>query len=123
MQKGGGCSWEIALANGTYSVRIVAGDQTAIDSVYNITAEGVTVVSGTPDAATHWFDGTQNITVSDGRLTITNAAGATNNKIDFIDITSSGGGPTNTPTRTGTPTCACFTNTPTRTATPTNTVV
>src|SRR5260221_13119420 len=118
MQKGGGCSWEIALANGTYSVRIVAGDQTAIDSVYNITAEGVTVVSGTPDAATHWFDGTQNITVSDGRLTITNSASATNNKICFIDITGAGG-PTNTPTNTtGGPT-----NTPRRTPTITNTPV
>jgi hypothetical protein len=26
------------------------------------------------------------VTVSDGRLTVTNAAGAANNKIDFIDI-------------------------------------
>ncbi len=125
MQKaGGGSSWEIAVANGTYSVRIVAGDPSNIDSVYNITAEGVTVVSGTPDAATHWFDGTQNITVSDGRLTITNAASATNNKIAFIDITS-GGGPTSTPTRTPTVTNTPIgpTNTPTRTPTVTNTPV
>ncbi len=133
MQKGGGSSWEIAVPNGTYSVRIVAGDPTTFDSVYNITAEGMTVVSGTPSASVHWFDGTQNITVSDGRLTITNAASATNNKIAFIDITSASGptntptntsvGPTNTPTRTPTVTNTPVgpTNTPTRTPTATNT--
>src|SRR5258706_10378317 len=124
MQKGGGSIWEISLANGTYGVLIVAGGPPNIISVYNITGEGVTVVSGTPDAATHWFDGTQNITVSDGRLTITNAASATNNKIAFIDITS-GGGPTSTPTRTPTVTNTPLapTNTPTRTPTVTNTPV
>jgi len=65
------------------------GDPSNFDSVYNITAEGLTVVTGTPNTTTRWFDGTQNVTVSDGRLTIANGAGSSNNKINFIDITGS----------------------------------
>jgi hypothetical protein len=33
-----------------------------------------------------WFDGTKTVTVSDGRLTLTNAAGSANNKICFDDL-------------------------------------
>ncbi len=40
--------WEIALVNGTYRVRIVAGDATNFDSVFRTTAEGVLTVNGTP---------------------------------------------------------------------------
>ena len=40
--------WELAVPNGTYSVRIVSGDAPNFDSVFRTTAEGVLVVSGTP---------------------------------------------------------------------------
>ncbi|HEX7842741.1 MAG TPA: choice-of-anchor D domain-containing protein [Kofleriaceae bacterium] len=79
-------SWELAVPNGTYQVRLVAGDPQTIDSVYQINAEGVLVVSGTPSSTTHWFTGTSTVVVSDGRLTLKNAAGATNNKVCFIDV-------------------------------------
>ena len=89
MQRAGaGSVWEIAVPNGTYSVRIVAGDATAYDSVYAINAEGVLVVSGRPTSTVKWIEGTQTITVADGRLTLTNAAGSANNKVAFIDITA-----------------------------------
>jgi hypothetical protein len=82
--------WEIAVPNGTYSVHLAAGDPSAIDSVFAIDAEGVLALSGTPTAASHWIENTITVTVTDGRLTISNAPGAINNKIDFIDITQTG---------------------------------
>jgi hypothetical protein len=82
--------WEIAVPNGSYQVRIVSGDSDNIDSIFKLAVENVLVVDGTPAAAPfidHWIDsGYQSITVSDGRLTVTSAPGASNNKICFIQI-------------------------------------
>lgn len=83
----GNRTWEIGVANGTYQVKIVAGDASYTDSVYKYALEGTLKLSGTPNAGNHWIEGTFSITVSDGKLTLTNAAGAVNNKIDFIEIT------------------------------------
>jgi len=47
----------------------------------------VLTVSGTSNSAARWVEGTATVTVSDGRLTIRSAAGATANKICFVDIT------------------------------------
>jgi glucose/arabinose dehydrogenase len=79
--------WEIAVPNGTYQVHVLAGDPTNTNSTYVLNAEGVQVVKGTPTSSKHWFEGTVTVTVSDGRLTISNGTGAKNNKIDAIDIT------------------------------------
>jgi hypothetical protein len=79
-------SWEIAVPSGSYSVRIVAGDATSHSSVYRITAEGVLTVNGTPNATNRWLEGTQTVTVTDGRLTIANGSGASGNKICFLEI-------------------------------------
>jgi glucose/arabinose dehydrogenase len=79
-------SWEIAVPNGTYTVRVVAGDPGYFDSVLRVNVEGVLTVSGTPTSATRWIEGTSTVTVSDGRLTLTNGAGASNNKICFVEI-------------------------------------
>jgi fibronectin type 3 domain-containing protein len=80
-------SWKIQVPNGTYSVHIVSGDPTAINSVYEIAVNGVLDVNGTPSTSSHWISGTVTITVTSGFITVTNAAGANSNKIDFIDIT------------------------------------
>jgi len=79
--------WEIGLPNGSYTVRIVSGDPSHIDSVFKMNVEGVLSVDGTPTSTTHWFEATRTVSVSDGKLTIGNAAGAANNKICFVDIT------------------------------------
>jgi hypothetical protein len=79
--------WEIALPTGLYQVRVVAGDAGYIDSTYRITVEGTLAVDGTPTATQHWLDRTVTVSVTDGRLTIANAAGAVNNKIAFVVIT------------------------------------
>lgn len=80
-------AWEIALPNGTYSVRLVAGDPSNFDSVYRIAAEGVVIVNGTPTTTTRWLEGTATVTVTDGRLTLTSASGSSNNKACFVEIT------------------------------------
>ncbi|MGH7214428.1 MAG: carbohydrate-binding protein, partial [Tepidisphaeraceae bacterium] len=87
MQLGSSNSWEIAVPNGTYWVRVVAGDPSYFDSVYKINAENTLVVNGTPSSGTRWIEGTANVTVSDGRLTLSNASGAVNNKLGFVEIT------------------------------------
>ena len=68
--------WEIAVPNGTYVVRVVAGDACNFDSVFRIAAEGVLTVTGTPTTSTRWIEGTATVTVTDGRLTISSGAGA-----------------------------------------------
>ena len=88
MQAVGSRLWEIGVSNGTYTVLVVAGDPTAFDSVYKINVEGLLTVNGTPSSSNRWIWGTSTVTVNDGRLTVSNGAGATNNKICFIDITS-----------------------------------
>ena len=91
MQKNGANrKWEIAVPNGMYTVRLVAGDPEATDSVHRMSLEGQLVLSGTPTGDVRWFRSTTNVLVTDGRLTLTNAAGAVNNKIAFLDIKAAG---------------------------------
>jgi glucose/arabinose dehydrogenase len=79
--------WEIAVPNGTYTVRVVSGDADYFDSVFRVSVEGVLTVNGSPTTSTRWIEGTSTVTVTDGRLTLRNAAGASNNKVCFIEIT------------------------------------
>ena len=79
--------WEIAVPNGTYVVRAVAGDPAYFESTYRIAVEGVLTVSGTSSSATRWVEGTATITVLDGRITMRSASGAIGNKICFVEIT------------------------------------
>jgi hypothetical protein len=90
MQKPGNpnASWQIALPNGTYSVHLAAGDiNDVFDASYAIDVQGTLAVFGTPTSANKFFEATVTVVVSNGRLTITNGPGSSNNKIDFIDIT------------------------------------
>jgi hypothetical protein len=86
MQRSGLYTWEIALPNGSYRVRLVAGDPSYYASTYRINAEGVRVINGVATRSTRWFEGTATVAVRDGRLTITNGTGAYNNKLAFIEI-------------------------------------
>jgi glucose/arabinose dehydrogenase len=85
-RSGNNSSWQIAVPNGDYEVHVVAGDPEKFDSVYRINVEGVLAVSGTPTSSQRWVEGTVTVTVTDGRLTVSNAAGAQNNKIAFLEI-------------------------------------
>ena len=66
---------------------MVAGDANYYNSVYKINVEGVLTVNGTPSSGSRWKEGTSTVTVSDGKLTVSNATGASNNKICFLEIT------------------------------------
>jgi hypothetical protein len=79
-------AWEIAIPNGSYRVHVVSGDASRTDSVYKTNVEGVLTVNGTPTSARRWLEGWRDVVVTDGRLTVTTAAKARNNKINFIDI-------------------------------------
>jgi lysophospholipase L1-like esterase len=80
--------WEIAVPDGLYQVRIVAGDAKDTGNVYRIKAEGKMVVNRTipVGSKSRWASGALNVTVKDGRLTIVSGPGAVRNKICFIDI-------------------------------------
>jgi len=48
----------------------------------------VLAIDATPTSATRWIDNTVTVNVADGRLTVTNASSASNNKICFIEVRS-----------------------------------
>jgi hypothetical protein len=79
-------AWEIGVPPGTYRVRVVSGDPSHVDSVYRVAVEGVLAVSGTPTSANRWIEGTVEVAVTDGRLTVGSAAGASNNKLAFLVV-------------------------------------
>jgi hypothetical protein len=80
-------TWDIALANGTYDVTILAAGYQCQGQLQQIAVEGVLVVNGTAgfDYDTY-VGGTQTVTVSDGRLTVTNGPSASLNCIDYVQI-------------------------------------
>src|SRR5262245_50623778 len=83
----GGFTWELAVPNGSYDVRIIAGDAVlSAGDFYHILAEGQTAINGRPSSAQLWIGSNQPITVTDGRLTISNGPNAVNNKIAFIEV-------------------------------------
>jgi glucose/arabinose dehydrogenase len=86
MQRGGTWTWEMAVPNGTYRVRAVSGDPSYLDSVHRIAVEGTLTVNHTPTSSARWGEGTAVVNVTDGRLTISNAAGSVNNKLNFLVI-------------------------------------
>ncbi|MGH7177176.1 MAG: hypothetical protein ACREJC_07345, partial [Tepidisphaeraceae bacterium] len=89
MQDGGNDrTWEIAIPNGLYQVRLVAGDPDFTDSIYKMNLEGVAGVTGTPRDDIRWFRRWMNVQVNDGRLTLSNSPNGSNNKIAFLDIKS-----------------------------------
>ena len=79
-------TWEIAVPAGDYYVHLVVGDPGYYNSVFKINVEGLLTVDGTPSSGNEWLDGAATVSVTDGRLTISNASGAVINKICFIDV-------------------------------------
>jgi beta-galactosidase len=86
MERNGAFFWEIAVPNGTYDVHIVGGDPGFTDSTYGIDLEGRLALSGTPTTSNLWLESIVRVSVTDGRLTLSNDAAGVNSKIDYIDI-------------------------------------
>ena len=89
MQLGGAnLSWEIEVPDGTYLVHAVAGDGQYINLSQRIDAEGVALIDGVPQLGQQWVASSVVVTVTDGRLTLSNNAAATgHNKLNFVEIT------------------------------------
>ncbi len=79
--------WEMGLPNGSYKVRVVAGDAQKYDSIFGLTVEQITVINGVPDTNRRWLEGTATVNVADGRLSLGHTPIASNNKVCFIEIT------------------------------------
>jgi glucose/arabinose dehydrogenase len=88
LQKSGDKFWEIEVPSGSYELHLVAGDADHDDSIYDITAEGTTVLSGTPTSDQRWIEARATVVVSDGRLTLDNGPTAHNNKLCFVELVS-----------------------------------
>lgn len=84
LQKSSGMRWELAVPDGTYQVDLVCGDASYTDQINTLSIEGVVVVD--EDGNDRFDEFTIQVTVSDGRLTITSAAGGSNAKLDFIQV-------------------------------------
>ncbi|MGO4692097.1 PA14 domain-containing protein [Glaciibacter sp. 2TAF33] len=82
-------TWEYDVPNGVYSVAVSVGDAGFIDSTHGVSAEGQPVVAGfVPTGTTPFQTGVRTVTVSDGKLTITN--NGTNTKINWVSIKGDG---------------------------------
>jgi hypothetical protein len=84
--------WELAVPNGFYQVSVIAGDPSYDDSVYRMAVEGSLVIDAIPSASQRWFENSVIVEVSDGRLTLTNATGAQNNKLMAVRVDPVPGG-------------------------------
>jgi len=79
-------TWEIALPAAKYNLFFVCGDPSNTDQTNTLDVEGVIVTD--PDGQDNFDEYTLNgVAVTDGRLSIKPATGASNAKICFIDIT------------------------------------
>jgi uncharacterized repeat protein (TIGR03806 family) len=81
--------WEIAVPNGTYQVVAVSGDPGHFDSVFRTTAEGTLIINGTPTTGSRFVEtvaGGATVIVSDGRLTLRSGSGASNNKLNSVEV-------------------------------------
>jgi glucose/arabinose dehydrogenase len=81
-----GASWEIALPNGSYNVLASIGDA-GFASTHTLIVEGVTYWSARALAANQFVSNSSAVTVSDGRLTLTQGAAADKaTRINYVEI-------------------------------------
>ncbi len=84
LQKAADAIWEIELPNGAYTLFMVGGDPDNTDQINNFDVEGVILTD--PDGQDRFDEYNVIAVVTDGRLTIKPAPGASNCKIMFVDI-------------------------------------
>ena len=90
--------WDLAVADGRYAVRVVAGDPVDWDNTYRVNVEGTTAINGIASSVKRWFDNTITVNVTDGKLTVTSGGGAIDNRLAFVEISEVEGAVT-TPSR------------------------
>ncbi|HYH72083.1 MAG TPA: putative Ig domain-containing protein [Nocardioides sp.] len=79
--------WELAVADGTYTVSVSVGDAGFADSSHGLAAEGVPLVSGfVPTGPGDYRVATASVDVTDGRLTL--ASTGSNTKVQWVSVAS-----------------------------------
>jgi fibronectin type 3 domain-containing protein len=86
----GSSTWSIAAPNGSYTVHVAVGDPSYADVVSKLMVNGVLTITGSTSSSQHWLEGTTAVSVTNGLITVSEQAGSYD-KIDYIDITSTGG--------------------------------
>lgn len=86
-----GGTWEIGVPNGTYEIRLVAGDPSSVSGRQQFLAEGEVVMDGMPKATALWVDRLATVTVTDGRLTISHGLHGGQGKWCFLEVHSLSG--------------------------------
>jgi glucose/arabinose dehydrogenase len=82
-----GASWQMAVPKGSYSVFVSIGDA-GFSSTHTVLVEGVSYWAATALGANQFLNATRTVTVSDGRLTITQGSAADKaTRINYIEIT------------------------------------
>jgi len=82
-----GAKWEMAVPNGTYSVKVSIGDASK-KTTNTIRVEGTSAYSATVLNANAFSNKTVSVTVSDGRLTIdAGSAGSSLTYLNYVEIT------------------------------------
>jgi hypothetical protein len=79
--------WEYSLDNGTYSVKVVTGDAGNPCTGTYTQVEGVTFHDNVSTSANQFSEITHDVTVSDGKLTMTFIGNTVTTKVNFIEIT------------------------------------
>ncbi|MFD1506959.1 choice-of-anchor D domain-containing protein [Georgenia yuyongxinii] len=88
--------WEYEVPNGTYRVAVSVGDAGFLDSTHGVAAEGQPVIASfVPTGTTAFQTGVRTVTVTDGKLSITNTG--TNTKINWVSIAGDGLDPVDPP--------------------------
>ena len=85
MQRSGDRTWEIALPTSEYRVHLVMGDPSYTDSLNSAALEGLSLTD--PDGQDNFDEYLADVFVTDGRLTLAPAAGSSNAKVAFIEVT------------------------------------
>ncbi|MCU1517081.1 MAG: hypothetical protein JWQ75_1802, partial [Pseudarthrobacter sp.] len=81
--------WEYDLPNGTYTVAASAGDAGYLDSSHGIQAEGQPLIASfVPTGTAPFQTGARQVTVADGKLTLTSSG--ENSKINWVSIKGPG---------------------------------
>jgi len=82
--------WEIMVPNGAYNVLLVAGDAGSTSGTYRFSLEGAPFLNGTASSTNRWITARATTVVTDGRLSLGNVSGATDNKLCFVEISRPG---------------------------------
>ncbi|MDB5295917.1 MAG: Kelch repeat-containing protein [Phycisphaerales bacterium] len=81
-----GATWELAVPDGTYTVRLAGGDARKAGDAYDVSVEGVSALSGRTTRQQRWLETTLTVAVTDGRLTLAAGSAAAASKLSFVDV-------------------------------------